>query len=221
MISVGDIEHVIFDMDGTLVDTDPIYEEGWRQAFRMYGVKIEDNIIEPWGGLSVEDSTAELTKLVGSREKALELRKIREEYFFESLNNGLVNMMPHALKLFNFLDEKGITINLATSTHGEKGLEILNKLQIRSYFKSVIFGNQVEQSKPSPEIYTKSMERLKSGVNNTLVVEDSVTGVQAAIGAELPVIMLPYRPLRTSEFNKSRRVLIQNSLQNVLNFLNK
>ncbi|MGO4940716.1 HAD family hydrolase [Fundicoccus sp. Sow4_D5] len=214
------ISHVIFDMDGTIVDSDPIYEDGWRYAFKNYNIKLEDEVIEGWGGLSVDNSTAALANIVGNYEIALELRQIRESYFYDQLEKNSLKLMPFVIELFELLKKKDITISLATSTHEEKGLKVLHKLNIDHYFTSKIFGDQVIESKPHPDIYLKTQKILNANESNTLVIEDSLTGVSAALKAGLPVIMVPYRTLLKPEELIGEKVLLKENLGEVLDWFN-
>lgn len=219
MFDINKIKHIIFDMDGTLVDTDPVYENGWRFAFKQYGFDVEDQVIEGWSGFSVEASTQAVTEIVGNRDLALEIRGIREEYFYNALKSGEVKLMPYVLELFEHLKQKNITINLATSTHEEKGTEILRQLGVDNYIEHKVFGNYVKESKPSPEIYQLMIHRLMASKSDSLVVEDSITGVNAAISAQLSVIMLPYRPLLSNPYANHKNVIIQRDLKSILDII--
>ncbi|MGO4928380.1 HAD family hydrolase [Fundicoccus sp. Sow4_F4] len=211
------VKNVIFDLDGTLIDSDVIYEKGWRKAFDKYGIDISNQIIEGWGGLSVNASTKQIAEIVGDYKFALELREIREEYFYEQLMKGNLKTMPFALELLEFLNKEKITINLATSTHREKGLMILKKLELSHYFTNLLFGDQVEKTKPNPEIYLRTLDELDSNNNETVVIEDSVTGMSAAVEAELPVFLVPYRPMKADGLLIKKHVTIKNNLSEVLN----
>lgn len=220
MINPKGITNIIFDMDGTLVDSDVVYEKGWEYAFKKNNIKVSDRTIKSWRGLSVKDSTQAIEKIVGDYKYALEIRETREKYFFEKLDAGKVKLMPHVIELLEFLKTNGIVMSLATSTYEKKGLEILSKLQIDNYFSNMIFGDQVEKSKPSPEIYQNSQRLIAEEACKILVVEDSLTGVNAALAAGLNVMMIPYEKGRYNDKQKEE-VIVKSSLLDLKTWLKK
>ncbi|AXY24883.1 hypothetical protein CL176_01960 [Suicoccus acidiformans] len=189
---MGDIKNIIFDLDSTLIDSDSIYFKGWLHAFKSKGIKIDENIIHSLVGLSIPDSTRIISDYVESYDLALELRSLREDYFYSCLEEDKLKMMPYAMELLVFFYENDFNISLATSTHADKGERILDTLQLQKFFVAKTYGDQVKNPKPHPEIYLTSLDKLDAKAENSVVIEDSLTGCTAAIKAQIPTYLVPY-----------------------------
>lgn len=213
------VETVIFDMDGLMFDTEPIYYKANQ--------KTADH-------LEMDFSFDTYTQFVGMGSVDYE-RKMREIYendelldeFFEKSNkvldylflNGDVKMKEGLIDLLEFLKEKNIPMIVASSSRRELVDQLLERLDVRKYFKAVVGGNEVERAKPAPAIFNKAFE--KTGILNkekALILEDSKNGVLAATSAEIPVIMIPDM-IEADEKDKKKAVKIYSNLHEVIDYI--
>ncbi len=181
----------IFDMDGTLFDTERIALDSWQAAFGEHGVDVARETLEAVIGVDMKGTQAFLSRLVpagvgidGVTKRAVAIRNGYVERYGLPVKKGAVELLTH-------LKERGATIGLATSTRTERAFGNLEQAGIAGYFRAVIGGDQVEKDKPHPDIYLKALEALQTEPAETIALEDSDYGIQAAYAAGLRVIHIP------------------------------
>ena len=181
----------IFDMDGTLFDSERIALDSWQAAFRRYGVHVSRKVLEEVIGVDGKGSREYLSRLapngVGFEDLARHARDIRKEYIE---GHGLP-MKAGSAELLRLFHDRGIRVGLATTTHAERTLENLNRANISEFFQVVISGDQVDRGKPYPDIYLKALKELRSAPDEAIAIEDSDSGIRSAHAAGIRVIYVP------------------------------
>jgi bifunctional UDP-N-acetylglucosamine pyrophosphorylase / glucosamine-1-phosphate N-acetyltransferase len=177
---------IIFDMDGVLTDSSPIHEWAFRETLRPYGIVVDYRRI---AGMRTRDAIAillaengihdaELERLAAAKSEAA-LRRMREE-------NPVV---PGALDVVERLSAK-YPIALASSGSRESVDAFLELNCARPLFRAVLSGGDIKAAKPEPDIYLEAARRLGISSRDCLVVEDSISGAQAATAAGAQVAMV-------------------------------
>lgn len=177
------IKCVIFDMDGCLVDTEACYVKSWKSAFEIDGFSINSDVIDSWAGLGTTYIDDEIYKLTRDINRSKKIRQLREDMFFELLEAGAVELKPYAKEILSFIKANKIKVGLASSTFEFKALKILKYFELLNFFDFMVFGDQVRNLKPEPDIYLKALEISEENIEDCLVFEDSVSGVKAAKSA--------------------------------------
>ena len=191
MSGAAKLSTVIFDMDGCLVDTEQAYIKAWAHAFEVKGIPIAQEELISWAGTGKNEINEIVTKIVGSRELAMEMRQIREDYFYVILDRGEIYMKPYAGEILEFLRNRGIRTAVASSTFSDRGNILLDHFGLRDKLDCVTWGDEVENPKPSPDAYLKTLEKCSVTKEECIVFEDSYNGVMAALNAGLRVINVP------------------------------
>ena len=174
----------IFDMDGLIFNTE-------RQFFKKYGYpsRIED--FTQTLGLSF-DSVKEVHKKIFGEDFSTEqiFKETRELVAKDVEENGL-EIMKGIPELLEFFKGNGTICCVASSTVTPIVEKYLNIAGIRDYFKHIIGGDQVKNSKPNPEIFLKALGKTPFNKDEAVIFEDSENGIRAAHAAGIPVICIP------------------------------
>lgn len=204
------IKGVIFDMDGLMIDSEPLQSEAIAVVLKEYGKEpiFKKNKLIHTVGLKGHEQWTELKKTHGIDEEIEILREKRRAAYIKIIKKNGVKTMPGLIKLLKQLKTKdGLKMGLASNTKIEHILLILNKLKIHGYFNVIISADQVKNAKPHPDIYLKTAADLKLDPENCLVLEDSESGVLAAKKAGMNVIAVPSKFTNHQDFSQSDLVV--------------
>lgn len=185
------IEGVLFDMDGLLVDTEPIYHNANTEAIASMGYEPDDAYLRQCMGLSVqawgEALYAHYDKDFPLDEMRRRMDKIRTRVFEE---DG-IQSMKGAKELLDYLDEKGIPKAVASSTPKEKAQYILGRAGLGGRFEVEVYGDMVKRSKPNPDIFLLAASLLGKEPEKCMGLEDSQNGIRACRAANLFTVWVP------------------------------
>ena len=182
---------VIFDKDGLIMDTEAPVHLVWARVFKRWGLKeLTLKTYAKFIGFDRKKNISQVEELFPGVDAEALLNECGVEVREHLLNNP-IGTMPGLFELLDFLDEKGIKKAIATSSRYENAKLTLEKCGIFHRFDTIISGDMVARSKPAPDIFLKACEVLKVPVDESLVLEDSNAGVQAAYAAGIPVIVIP------------------------------
>ena len=181
------VKGIIFDMDGTMVDSLPYHHEAWKIFFNENKVKNFSEKLKDYKG----GGTLDLMKAVyGDIYSLKELKKMSDdkEIIFRRIYKGKINAIEGFYKFLHDLKSQNILIGLASNAIRKNVSLITKELEISDDFDSIICGDEVTNGKPNPEMFIKTIERLKINKNECLIFEDSVEGVTAAKEAGIKVV---------------------------------
>ncbi len=178
----------IFDMDGVIAHTNPYHTEAFKTFFDRHGVpytlaEFEDHIYGKHNSYIMSHFFRR--PIAGEELLALEAEK---EGLFREIYAAHIRAMPGFLDFLSELKAAGFALGVATSAPKANLDLILDGLGIRPFMASILASEDVSAHKPDPEIYLKSMANLGASAANTLVFEDSLSGVRAGLGAGAKVI---------------------------------
>lgn len=203
-------ELIIFDLDGTLINTDTLYTLGWKTILKGYGVELPEATLAQMNGQSTEKNNAIVNSYLDSWDRTLEARNKREGFVLDAMEMGLLLMKPGAQELLDDLKAAGRRMALATSSPSGRAKGQLAKLGLEPYFEFIIYGDEVSEKKPAPEIYTTVLDKLAVAPENSVAIEDTRSGVLSALAAGLEVYLVTDRD--TTEFADNPKVHIRKSL---------
>jgi HAD superfamily hydrolase (TIGR01509 family) len=188
------IKAVIFDMDGTLFDTERVYHVSWLAARDALGLPHDrfDAALKACTGRNFADACVLFDEVLGDLitfERFVEVR--RPFYDAEIERRGGLPKKPGLHEIFDYLKGNGYKIALATSTRREKVSEHLGEAGIADVFDVIVSGDMVENGKPDPEVYLKAAAMLGLEPEECMGVEDSFVGVRSIHGAGMFTVMVP------------------------------
>ena len=173
----------IFDMDGVIIDSHPIHKKTWRKFLKLLGKEIsEEDLNFVMEGRKREEIlrhflgelSDEEVRLLGHQKEQL----FREEAADIKVIEGLHDFLAQ-------LSEAEIKLGVASSGSESRVNYVLDSLHLRHYFGAIVTGDQVAIGKPDPTIFHVACNRLRVRPTETLVFEDSVSGVRAAKVADM------------------------------------
>jgi HAD superfamily hydrolase (TIGR01509 family) len=196
---------VVMDMDGLMVDSEPLSRRAWDQVLARYGYVLNDDTYNRIIGYRADESTAMVIKAydlpVGvddfMREKAEALAKIRV---------GGVPVMPGLFEFHANILRKGVPWGVATSSPRAHAEETIEQLGLSTSCQTVAGGDEVSRGKPAPDIYLLAAERLGIPARRCLAVEDSAPGCRSALAAGMMVAAVPNGATKAADFSAVNHV---------------
>ncbi len=182
---------VIFDMDGLMLDTEPLYKAAWQAAAVDFGYCITDELFHSLIGKNNTDSEAIVIQELGVDFPVVEFRELWPQKWRERVASGGIPLKPGLLELLDFLDLQTIPFGVATSSEKHEATFALSQVGIYERFRCIVTSDQVSKGKPAPDIYLKAAEELGVAPRSCIALEDSNSGATAAIHAGLTTIVVP------------------------------
>lgn len=208
------IKAVIFDMDGVIVDSEPIQSKSLEILLREYGKKpkYHNNGLIHTVGIAGDDAYKEFIKEYDLEEDIEILRKKRRKIFVDLIKKELKPI--YDLKpLIKNLKQNGFKIALASNRFIEHVMLMVKKLGLESSFDVIVGHSPDIHTKPHPDIYLITAKRLKIPAKYCLAIEDTEYGVLSAIAAGMKVIAIPNRYTKDQDFSQAD--IIVKNLSNI------
>ena len=204
---------IIFDLDGTIVDSLPYHYKAWKIFFKENKVENFSKRLKDYKGGGTLDL---LTAVYGDKFSIKELKIMtddKEIIFREIYKNNVVPIMGF-MDMFELIKSKKILVGIASNAIRKNVKMILSELKIYEKFDSIICGDEVKRGKPDPEMFDETIDRFNLKKEECLIFEDSVEGVSAAVNSRVDVVGI------TS--STSKKILIDKgcitTIDNYLNF---
>ena len=193
------IQAAIFDIDGTLLDTERIYVRAWQIAAREMGYEIPDDLMRRTRAISAKAAAEILEREIGNGFSYAKVRVHRHEIAEEMLDRESPVLKSGALEMLDALRARNIKIAAATSTNAAQTERHLQLNGLLTRLPVHITGDMVERGKPFPDIFLKAAEAVQTDPARCLAVEDSPAGAAAASAAGMRVLLVPDIAIITQE----------------------
>lgn len=213
------IKGIIFDKDGTIIDTEPLHLKMWVEELKRQGYPATDEILLRCIGLNYPSMNVLLKKYFGDGfeiEPLIEI--VNDSVRAYELENG-IPIKKGFFELSDYLREKGIRAAVATSSMHKEAVFCLEHLDIIDRFDVIIGGDEIENGKPAPDIFIKAREALGFEAGECLIIEDSANGVKAGLASGSECIYI--RDMKEIPEELSCRTIRLSSLDEVINVIER
>ena len=185
---------IILDMDGLMVDTEPLYKIAWQQASSEVGFDLDDRRYAMIVGRTMAGCERVLAEEFGPTFPVERVRARRPVLWREEVERSGIQPKPGLLELLAFADTHGIATAVATSTNAETAAFTLGRAGLAARIGTVVTGDQIAHSKPAPDIYLEAARRLGVEPHACIAIEDSEAGVLSIANAGMRGILVPHWP---------------------------
>lgn len=180
---------VIFDMDGTLLESTEADYRAWEKVFNNYNHDLPFEKYAPMLGVKSADV---IRNEIGFRDEQDVKRILKEkfDYFVEYVNENPIKPVFAAETFLKSLAQYPVRVALATSSRKEKMQMVLKRLNFLRYFEAIVTGDEVSNGKPAPDIFLLAAKRLGLHPEECMVIEDGPIGVAAAKSANMKCVAI-------------------------------
>ncbi len=182
---------VLFELDGTLIDSEPVFKVVAKRAAREFDQCFTDELYLDLVGLPGIEVESGIREAFGQNFPMEEFRDSFATNWEQHVGRHGIAIKSGALDLVDRLDELGVAYAIATSTPHNRALQSLQLAGLENRFKTVIGGDQIEHGKPAPDSYLLAAKTIATEPNRCIAIEDSKVGVRAAAAAKMYTIMIP------------------------------
>jgi HAD superfamily hydrolase (TIGR01509 family) len=174
---------VVLDVDGTLMDTNYLHVEAWARAFEEVGHRVPRVLLHRQVG---KGSDLLISEFVEDEEAAERIDELHSEFYAELQEHG--HPLPGAKELIPSLRGRGYEVWFVTSAKDEELEHHMQELEAEGEISGVVNSSDVENSKPAPDIFELTLERVGASPDETVAVGDAVWDVEAADGAGIRTV---------------------------------
>ena len=184
------VKAVLFDMDGTVTDSEPVNYLAWCAVLKKHGLEQCEDFLQHCIGLNVPSMQILLREQYHVEFDLGAVVPETLDWVYAYYDEKGVPLKKGFHELNRYLEEKGIKKIIATSSAHDMAEHILEKAEILSCFDGIVGGNDVSQGKPHPEPFIKAAQLSGEGVNDCLVIEDSANGIKSALAAGVKAVFI-------------------------------
>lgn len=178
------IQTVIFDMDGVIVDTEPVHHFAYNQQFKQLGITISPELYASFTGNSTKNIFERLKAHFELKQEVADLVQTKRQLFNDAFDSKEdLYLLEGVEDLIKELHANGMQLVLASSSAHVTIQRIFNRFNLHQYFSHIVSGEDFPKSKPHPAIFLKAAELAQTPVSQCIVIEDSTNGIKAAKAA--------------------------------------
>ncbi|NFG65374.1 HAD family hydrolase, partial [Clostridium botulinum] len=176
------------DMDGVIIDSEPIHRQVHGEIMNTLGINISKGELALYAGATNEYIFTKLKERYGIKKSVSELMDYKSKLIINKVKEESLEPINGIRELLNALRKNNIKIAIGSSSPRSLIEAVIDKFNLHSAFDCIVSGEEVERSKPYPDVYIEVSKKLGINPEKCIVVEDSHNGVQAAKSAGMKCI---------------------------------
>lgn len=183
---------LLFDHDGTLINSETVHYDLWNVILNEYGVTLSEAFYcEVMAGIPVKQNAIDLVEHFNIDIEPALLAKRKHDSVSAYLDKQAFPLMPFAKETIKVCFERGYRIGVVTGGSKKSVEKTIHQYQLGNYISCVVAVEDVVNSKPSPDCYQLAMQQLGKTYNECVAIEDTHTGMTAALAANLSCVVVP------------------------------
>ncbi len=180
---------ILWDMDGTLIDSEPAHEQAFHDAIESLGVSIPHGTHDSLLGSSFVEVHQKVVEVTGLPLTLDEWRDVKWKHYQQSASG--ITPLKNSQKILETFADKGIPMALVSNSTRDEVTLNLDVTQLANFFDVTVSRNDVTNGKPAPDGYLAAAKALSVDPSDCLVIEDSVTGAKAGLAAGMATVFHP------------------------------
>ncbi len=214
------IRAVLFDHDGTLVDSEPLHFKLWSQVLGHYGVDLSEEIFNTHhAGLPTIANALDIVNRFSIEQSPEVLVEQKNQVTQAYLARDAYPLMPGVEKTIMCLHEMGLEMGVVTGANNYSVGSTLRTYPFARHFSVVVSADDVNQTKPAPDCYLLAIKKLGLPPEQCLAIEDTAHGMQAALQARIRCLVIPTEVSRHHDFTGAKAVL--DNMEQALAYIQK
>jgi len=178
------IQTVIFDMDGVIVDTEPVHHFAYFQQFAELNIVVSEELFTSFMGNSTRNVFQQLKAIFHLEQNVEDLIQRKRTIFNDAFDNKAdLELLEGVEKLIKDLHKSGIQLILASSASKVTISRVFNRFKLHPYFSHIVSGEDFPKSKPDPAIFVHAASLSIAPISNCIIIEDTTNGIIAAKAA--------------------------------------
>ncbi len=202
------LKAVLFDMDGVIVNTEPLHQKAYYAMFKDFNIEVSDAMYQSFTGQSTLSICKKLCSHFNLKANPVELVE-RKRFHFKDLfiNDASLALIPGVLDLIKDYYNNGLTLVLASSASMNTINKVFTRFDLDQYFIAKLSGADLKASKPHPEIFINAAKASGFNKAECLVIEDSTNGIKAAFDANIYCIGYDSYHSKNQDYSLANKVV--------------
>ena len=205
---MASIKAILFDHDGTLVDSESMHFQMWVSILKPYGVNLtEEDYIHDYAGIPTSANAILLVDKYRLSVSSDELKRLKDQATEDFLSRQAFPLVSGALEVITHFAQSPIRLAIVTGASGGAPRATLAENGLEDCFDTVVSSDDVTLSKPAPDSYLLAATRLGVEPEDCIAIEDTQNGVKAAVAANIPCVAIVTKMSKHHDLSEATHVV--------------